>query len=80
MNRCYVCDVTDEDNPGANISLNYRGEPTCHRCNEEVYRNLEDLSANDDVKRYSTEYFSVPEVLVLDDNWVETALPEVPVE
>lgn len=51
MNRCSVCDITDEDKPDAGITLysNAEGvlEPVCSVCAYEISENLTDLRIND---------------------------------
>lgn len=50
MNRCHVCDVTDEDNPSASISYYTvldKSEAVCLVCANSIAENLEDLSLND---------------------------------
>lgn len=53
MNRCCICDVTDEDNPKANIKCYdveypYTVEFRCLECHKEVEKNLEELSIADE--------------------------------
>lgn len=76
MNRCQVCDKTDEDDPKACISI-FEGETRCANCHEEIFKNLEDLSVNDTIEIDYLDTFLLPEPVV-EDNWLETPLSEVP--
>lgn len=79
MNRCEVCDKTDEDDPKAGISI-FEGETRCAECHEEIFRNLEDLSINDVTEdTLYAEYFFEDEPLdiVQDDDWLEAPVSEV---
>lgn len=67
MNRCQVCDKTDEDDPKAGITI-VNNETICRECSEVIFQNLEDLSINDDI---AIDYNSIVE----DDNWFPATLP-----
>lgn len=78
MNRCIVCDHTDEGNSQGDrrnifqkLSITmHNGEPMCNVCQEAIKDNLEDLSVNDDVENYSYP-------IEQDGDWFEAPLPEV---
>lgn len=71
MNRCAICNTTDEDNPKASISyydIAPSGEaythlePRCLECHNNIQENLEDLSIADEEFEFA-------------DNGFTTALP-----
>jgi hypothetical protein len=63
MNRCAICDCTDEDNPKANIKLyeqalspdHTRFEFRCLECSHVIDENLEDLSIADEDFEFQTK-------------------------
>ncbi len=75
MNRCEVCDKTDDDDPKAAIAL-YDGELRCKQCQEVIAENLEDLSVNDESPIDYLDTFLLPSTIE-DDHWIEAPLPEV---
>jgi hypothetical protein len=74
MNRCQVCDKTDEDDPKACISA-FEGETRCSECHEQIFQNLKDLSVNDETVPAYFEEYAIPEPLEYDASWIEVALP-----
>lgn len=73
MNRCNVCDTTDEENPRAGITL-VKDDNLCVQCREVIQTNLEDLSINDQEIAYDPEDLPAFEY---DDHWIAAPLPEV---
>lgn len=59
MNRCAICDVTDEDNPQAKIQWictdpeAITGEYRCLECHANICENVEDLSLSDEEFEFS---------------------------
>ena len=51
MNRCAICDITDEDNPKAGIrvvELWNHSEARCLTCHAEIEQCIEDMSIADE--------------------------------
>ena len=59
MNRCSICDVTDEDNPKAGIKLyevpGWFTEFRCLECAGSIATCVEDLSIGDDEFEFQTK-------------------------
>lgn len=80
MNRCSVCDKTDEDNPKADIKYVIHGRkadkpPTgefqCSECRDAI-----NTEVTNEIEYF--QEFAVPEAIVYDDSWVEAPLHELP--
>lgn len=77
MNRCQVCDKTDEDDPKIGISL-INNEALCLDCRTSISNNLEDLSINDeDQPIYLSVTDEVQSVLEADGKQIALSQSEV---
>lgn len=72
MNRCTVCDKTDEDDPKAAITIQ-GSELHCLECRTTIADNLEDLSVNDTIEIDYFEQFIAP--LEQDGDWLTSSVP-----
>lgn len=69
MNRCTVCDKTDEDDPKAAITIQ-GSELHCLECRKTIAGNLEDISIND--VDFEFEYVSIEQ----DDHWLTPSVSQ----
>lgn len=71
MNRCEVCDKTDELDK-VSVSFDRKNGNLCQECREQIFSNLEEISLNDPLE--VQDFIPIEQ----DGDWFEVALPEVP--